>query len=123
MSFVQTRKGLLFPAVESYDRSTTREYGDLSKDMNDKYQRLKASDDDAIKFSNEHFKSILKQVSAVGNTLAWYDVVFLVVDMRLSLRVRICKICQSLRCKLHVISKSTTIIDFFQDMPICHSLS
>ncbi|XP_068675756.1 EF-hand calcium-binding domain-containing protein 14-like isoform X2 [Montipora foliosa] len=56
--------------VESYDRSTTREYGDLSKDMNDKYQRLKASDDDAIKFSNEHFKSILKQIVYLNLTVA-----------------------------------------------------
>ncbi|XP_068726698.1 EF-hand calcium-binding domain-containing protein 14-like isoform X2 [Montipora capricornis] len=56
--------------VESYDRSTTREYGDLSKDMNDKYQRLKASDDDAIKFSNEHFRSILKQIVYLNLTVA-----------------------------------------------------
>ncbi|XP_068675755.1 EF-hand calcium-binding domain-containing protein 14-like isoform X1 [Montipora foliosa] len=56
--------------LESYDRSTTREYGDLSKDMNDKYQRLKASDDDAIKFSNEHFKSILKQIVYLNLTVA-----------------------------------------------------
>ena len=53
-------------AVESYDRSTTREYGDLSKDMNDKYQRLKASEDEAVKLSDEHYKSLLKQVRAAG---------------------------------------------------------
>ena len=48
--------------MESYDRSTTREYGDLSKDMNDKYQRLKASEDEAVKLTHEHYKSLLKQV-------------------------------------------------------------
>ena len=48
--------------MESYDRSTTREYGDLSKDMNDKYQRLKASEDEAVKLTDEHYKSLLKQV-------------------------------------------------------------
>ena len=48
--------------VESYDRSTTREYGDLSNDMSHKYETLKASEEKAVKLSDEHYKSILRQV-------------------------------------------------------------
>ena len=49
--------------VESFDRSTTREYGDLSKDISSKYDALKKSENEVIKQENEHYKSILKQVS------------------------------------------------------------
>lgn len=55
--------------LESYDRSTTREYGDLSKDMNDKYQRLKASEDEAVKLTDEHYKSLLKQIAYLNFTV------------------------------------------------------
>lgn len=48
--------------MESFDRSTTREYGDLSKDISSKYDTLKKSENEAIKQENEHYKSILKQV-------------------------------------------------------------
>lgn len=48
--------------VESYDRSTTREYGDLRNDMSHKYETLKASEEEAVKLSDEHYKSILRQV-------------------------------------------------------------
>ena len=58
-----------FVTVESYDRSTTREYGDLSKDMSDKYKTLKASEEEAVKLSSQHYKSILRQVRAVP----WQD--------------------------------------------------
>lgn len=54
-----------FVTVESYDRSTTREYGDLSKDMSDKYKTLKTSEEETVKLSNQHYKSILSQVRAV----------------------------------------------------------
>ena len=53
----------LLLTVESFDRSTTREYGDLSKDISSKYDALKKSENDVIKQENEHYKSILKQVS------------------------------------------------------------
>ena len=53
----------LLLTVESFDRSTTREYGDLSKDINSKYDALKKSENEVIKQENEHYKSILKQVS------------------------------------------------------------
>ena len=53
----------LLLTVESYDRSTTREYGDLSKDISSKYDALKKSENEVIKQENEHYKSILKQVS------------------------------------------------------------
>ena len=51
--------------VESYDRSTTREYGDLSNDMSQKYETLKASEEEAVKLSDEHYKSILRQVRII----------------------------------------------------------
>lgn len=53
----------LLLTVESFDRSTTREYGDLSKDISSKYDALKKSENEVIKQENEHYKSILKQVS------------------------------------------------------------
>ena len=53
----------LLLTVESFDRSTTREYGDLSKDISSKYDALKNSENEVIKQENEHYKSILKQVS------------------------------------------------------------
>lgn len=53
----------LILTVESFDRSTTREYGDLSKDISSKYDALKKSENEVIKQENEHYKSILKQVS------------------------------------------------------------
>lgn len=53
----------LLLTVESFDRSTTREYGDLSKDISSKYDALKKSENELIKQENEHYKSILKQVS------------------------------------------------------------
>ena len=53
----------LLLTVESFDRSTTREYGDLSKDISSKYDALKKSKNEVIKQENEHYKSILKQVS------------------------------------------------------------
>ena len=49
--------------VESFDRSTTREYGDLSNDISSKYDALKKSENEVVKQENEHYKSILKQVS------------------------------------------------------------
>lgn len=49
--------------MESFDRSTTREYGDLSKDISSKYDTLKKSENEVVKQENEHYKSILKQVS------------------------------------------------------------
>lgn len=66
LDFVRNR----LSKVESYDRSTTREYGDLSKDMNDKYQRLKASEDEAVKLTDEHYKSLLKQIAYLNFTVA-----------------------------------------------------
>ncbi|XP_044164178.1 uncharacterized protein LOC114963105 isoform X2 [Acropora millepora] len=65
LDFVRNR----LSKVESYDRSTTREYGDLSKDMNDKYQRLKASEDEAVKLTHEHYKSLLKQIAHLNFTV------------------------------------------------------
>ena len=53
----------LLLTVESFDRSTTREYGDLRKDIGSKYDALKKSENEVIKQENEHYKSILKQVS------------------------------------------------------------
>ena len=53
----------LLLTVESFDRSTTREYGDLSKDISSKYDALKKSENEVVKQENEHYKSILKQVS------------------------------------------------------------
>lgn len=53
----------LLLTVESFDRSTTREYGDLSKDISSKYDALKKSENEVIKQEKEHYKSILKQVS------------------------------------------------------------
>lgn len=49
--------------MESFDRSTTREYGDLSKDISSKYDALRKSESEVVKQENEHYKSILKQVS------------------------------------------------------------
>lgn len=49
--------------MESYDRSTTREYGDLSNDISSKYDALKKSENEVVKQENERYKSILKQVS------------------------------------------------------------
>ena len=49
--------------MESFDRSTTREYGDLSNDISSKYDALKKSENEVVKQENEHYKSILKQVS------------------------------------------------------------
>lgn len=53
----------LLLTVESFDRSTTREYGDLSNDISSKYDALKKSENEVVKQENEHYKSILKQVS------------------------------------------------------------
>ena len=53
----------LLLTVESFDRSTTREYGDLSKDISSKYDALKKSENEVVKQENERYKSILKQVS------------------------------------------------------------
>ena len=53
--------------VESHDRSTTREYGDLNTEMNHKYEKLKASEEEATKRDDEHYKSILRQVRTDRN--------------------------------------------------------
>ena len=53
----------LLLTVESFDRSTTREYGDLSNDISSKYDALKKSENEVVKQENERYKSILKQVS------------------------------------------------------------
>ena len=59
----EPKSSCLLLTVESFDRSTTREYGDLSKDISSKYDALKKSENEVIKQENEHYKSILKQVS------------------------------------------------------------
>lgn len=57
-------------SLESYDRSTTREYGDLSKDMSDKYKTLKTSEEEIVKLSNQHYKSILSQIAYLNSTVS-----------------------------------------------------
>ena len=52
--------------MESYDRSTTREYGQLSSDMEDRYKTLKANEEEAMKLNDGHYKSILRQVRMMG---------------------------------------------------------
>ena len=52
--------------VESLDRSTTREYGDLSTQMEKKFKLLKSNEEDAIKQDNEHYQSLLRQVRTDG---------------------------------------------------------
>jgi len=51
--------------VESFDRSTSREYESLSIDLTQKYDTLKASKEKAMKHDDDQYKSILKQVSLV----------------------------------------------------------
>ena len=51
--------------MESFDRSTSREYESLSNDLTQKYETLKASKEKAMKHDDEQYKSILKQVSLV----------------------------------------------------------
>ena len=52
--------------MESYDRSTSREYESLSSDLTRKYDTLKASKEKAMKHDDEQYKSILNQVSLVN---------------------------------------------------------
>ncbi|XP_073227299.1 uncharacterized protein [Porites lutea] len=56
-------------SLESFDRSTTREYGDLSKDISSKYDALKKSENEVVKQENEHYKSILKQIAHLNLTV------------------------------------------------------
>lgn len=58
-------QSILALTVESYDRSTAKEYESLNKDLTQKYDTLKASKEKAMKHDDEQFKSILKQVSLV----------------------------------------------------------
>lgn len=51
--------------MESFDRSTSREYESLSIDLTQKYDTLKASKEKAMKQDDDQYKSILKQVSLV----------------------------------------------------------
>lgn len=51
--------------MESFDRSTSREYESLSSDLTQKYDTLKASKEKAMKHDDDQYKSILKQVSLV----------------------------------------------------------
>lgn len=51
--------------MESFDRSTSREYESLSIDLTQKYDTLKASKEKAMKHDDDQYKSILKQVSLV----------------------------------------------------------
>lgn len=51
--------------MESYDRSTAKEYESLNNDLTQKYDTLKASKEKAMKHDDEQLKSILKQVSLV----------------------------------------------------------
>ena len=62
-SWSKAKWSCLLLTVESFDRSTTREYGDLSKDISSKYDALKKSENEVVKQENERYKSILKQVS------------------------------------------------------------
>lgn len=55
--------------VESFDRSTSREYESLNNDLTQKYDSLKANKEKVIKQDDERYKTILKQVSLESETI------------------------------------------------------
>ena len=48
--------------MESFDRSTSREYESLNNELTNKYKALETDREKAVKHDDEQFKSILKQV-------------------------------------------------------------
>ena len=48
--------------MESFDRSTSREYESLNNDLTNKYKTLQTGREETTKHDHEQFKSILKQV-------------------------------------------------------------
>lgn len=54
--------------MESFDRSTSREYENLNNDLTQKYKSLTANKEKTIKDDDEKYKSILKQVRKDGIT-------------------------------------------------------
>lgn len=55
--------------VESFDRSTSREYESLNNELTNKYKALETDRGKAVKHDDEQFKSILKQIAYLNLTV------------------------------------------------------
>ncbi|XP_022785214.1 uncharacterized protein LOC111325640 isoform X3 [Stylophora pistillata] len=56
-------------SLESFDRSTSREYESLNNDLTNKYKALETDREKAVKHDDEQFKSILKQIAYLNLTV------------------------------------------------------
>nr|XP_058956439.1 ERC protein 2-like [Pocillopora verrucosa] len=56
-------------SLESFDRSTSREYESLNNELTNKYKALETDREKAVKHDDEQFKSILKQIAYLNLTV------------------------------------------------------